>query len=83
MIFNWSKFQAAVSSSLTVKSGIGVGIIPLREAATKCGTTASTISRVTYGKKADLDTVLRICEGLNLNFVDFLEIQKSKKGKKS
>jgi transcriptional regulator with XRE-family HTH domain len=47
--------------------------IGLREAAIKAGTTAATLCRIENGRTAEIDTLLNVCDWLNVPITKFIK----------
>jgi len=73
MEFNWKQFKADIIRKSHVKTPLGLARIPLKELAEKCGVPSPTLHRVSVrGKKADIDTVIKICAGFKLDYNDYV-----------
>lgn len=73
MKFDKTKFSKAITDyrfgySFKNKKNIG-----LRELGKMLGTSASTLSRILNEKKADIDSILSICDAINKKITDFIK----------
>jgi transcriptional regulator with XRE-family HTH domain len=76
MKFNYKDFAKAIINNrfeISYKSKRNFG---LRGIAKSCGVSASTLSRVINGKKADIDTILAICSWLKTDIAKFISKNK-------
>jgi len=71
MVFNFQKFGTAILHQLQLHpkyKGFSIRLF-----ASEIGLSAPTVSRVTRGNRADIDTVLLICYFLDLDLNNFID----------